>query len=131
MREIETTFVRNFIKPHRRERWLTCLATTKNRSKFLDGLNHCQDFDDRRIRNARTINQMQEILRKHACEGECYILSSDTKLDGRLVKLDAAVDMIKASGWGAVVVFCQGSFAYYIDECSEREFMLSLEDVVK
>lgn len=130
MREIETIFVDNFIKPHRRERWLTCLASTKNRSKFLDCLNHCHDFDDRRIQNAGSINQMQKILRERASESECYILSSDTNLDGRHVTLDAAVDMVKASGWGSVILFCQGSLAFYIDECSEREFLLSPEDIV-
>ena len=91
MHSIETEFIKNFIKPHRQERWLRCLASTNKRSAFLDCLNHCRDFEDQHVRIIRSASQLEEALHRVGGEDKCYILSSDPKLDGYWVKLDTAL----------------------------------------
>lgn len=131
MHSIETEFIKNFIKPHRQERWLACLASTNKRSAFLDCLNHCRDFEDQHVRIIRSASQLEEALHRVGGEDECYILSSDPKLDGYWVKLDTAMELVRASGWGTALVFENGSLAYYFDECGERELVLNRERVNK
>lgn len=99
MHSIETEFIKNFIKPHRQERWLACLASTNKRSAFLDCLNHCRDFEDQHVRIIRSASQLEEALHRVGGEDECYILSSDPKLDGYWVKLDTAMERVQGDGY--------------------------------
>jgi hypothetical protein len=109
--EHETAFVRSFIVPERRERWLAKLDSPKKRVRFLDRLNHQfrNDLDDRFL-----MDSYAQSPRKNS--PLCYIIADEREYDGKLVSESEAEDILQAANFGIVVSFVPGRLACYKDE---------------
>jgi hypothetical protein len=110
--EHETAFVQSFINRTRRERYLTKLASRKNRRTFLDRLNHQFHGD----LDARYISR--DALTWPDSLNQCYILADDVQFDGKLLSSSEAADAISSASFGIVVSFVPGKLACYQDEAS-------------
>jgi hypothetical protein len=109
--EQETAFVRSFIIRERRERWLSQLASPKNRGRFLDRLNHQfhKDLDIRFLTDSdpRSHKQVSE---------PCYIIASEDEYDGRFLAASDVEEILRSACFGIVVSFVPGEVACYKDE---------------
>lgn len=123
---MEEIIVRAFIAPHRRSRWMLSIASTTKRSKFLDCLNHCQDFDPRYVRSiAATGDSLVSLLRALGAPKTCYVVSAIAAIDGEELPLAEAIAVAESAGWGTIISCVTGRLAYYIDEAgTDRRFLL-------
>jgi hypothetical protein len=125
MHPSEEATIRAFIQAPRRARWLELLASPRRREKFLDRLNHCQDFDERLASSVRSGAAALAALRERHAPQTCYVVSSGpANLDGREAPLSEAIEKAEAGGWGTLIICIPGHLAYYHDECGERRWLL-------
>jgi hypothetical protein len=125
MHEIEEAFVRAFIEPNRRERWLGKLASPTKRKSFLDRLNHCRDFDERYCRAIPSNVDVVALLRSHGSPATCHVISDLGEIDGSALSLEEAVRQAEIGGFGTVMSCLPGRLGYYIDEAgTERRLLL-------
>lgn len=119
----EEAFVRAFIAPARRSRWLEFLASQR-RPAFLDRLNHCRDFDPRYVAPLASGVSVASLLKARGAPDTCYVLSANCELDGREMPLVEALNAAEVGGWGTIVSCVPGRLAYFHDECGERRLVL-------
>ena len=108
--EHESEFVRSFVVPERRERYLSKLASAKHRRAILDRLNHqfLGDLDSRFVvRGKQPWPTNQD---------KCYIFADESEYDQRLVTIAEAEEALSAASFGMVVSFVPGKLACYKDE---------------
>lgn len=120
---MEELLIETFIASHRRSRWLTKLASAKRR-QFLDGLNHCADFDPRYTRPVPASLDLLALLRSRGAPTTCYVVSDSAALDGREMALEEAISAVEANGWGTLISCVPGRLACYIDEAGTRRRLL-------
>lgn len=121
----EEAFIRAFIVPHRRPRWLESLAAAEKRPVFLDRLNHCRDLDERFITPAPSTSETVATLRRLGAQSECRVISFCESIDGLDLPLAEALDRAERGGWGTVLSCIPGRLGYYHDECGFRRWVLS------
>jgi hypothetical protein len=121
----EEATIRAFIRPPRRKRWLQSLGSEKRRKKFLEGLNHGADIDERYTTSLPSPNAAV-IAALNACgaPATCYVLSNTPALDGREMPLVDAVTEADLNGWGTIISCLPGRLAYYYGESGERRLLL-------
>jgi hypothetical protein len=120
----EEATVRAFISRPRRPRWLESLVSMDRRARFLDRLNHCQDFDERYVKSLPSNADVVAILKAGGAPASCYVVSATEALDGRELPLVQAVEEASQGGRGTIISCLPGQLAYYYDECGERRFLL-------
>ena len=120
----EEATIRAFIVRSRRPRWLESLASAERRPKFLDGLNHCRDLDERYACPLASSAEVLAMLTARGAPKTCYVLSDSAELDGKELPLAEALAEAEVHGWGTIVCCLPGRLAYYFDECGERRLLL-------
>lgn len=120
----EEATIRAFISRERRTRWLEALASPTKRSKFLDRLNHCRDFDDRFATSLESNADGIAMLISLGAPPTCHVISDTQKLDGREMPVAEAVSAAEAHGWGTLVCCLPGRLAYFYGERGERRLIL-------
>lgn len=120
----EEAFIRAFIDPPRRPRWLESLASPGRRPAFLDRLNHCRDLDERYIHPAPPASETASHLRSLGAPSTCRVISCTSSIDGSDLPLAEALDRAEQGGWGTILCCVPGRLAYYYDELGERRFIL-------
>jgi hypothetical protein len=88
---IEDATVRAFIVPAKRDRYATLLGNAKKRTAFLDGLNHCHDFDTRYATALPSTADVPALLRSHGAPAICRVISDFRKIDGQEMLIEDAV----------------------------------------
>jgi hypothetical protein len=121
---IEDATVRAFIVPAKRERYATLLGNAKRRSSFLDGLNHCHDFDSRYATVLPSTADVPELLRSHGAAETCRVISDCRDIDGQVMRIEDAVREAEASGMGTLLCCVPGRLAYYLGESGEQRLLL-------
>ena len=109
--EHQNAFVVAFIHPERRDRYLAKLKSAKDRSRFLDRLNHrfLSDLDDRYIVASPRLHDPRTTP-------SCYIIADQNQFDGKLVTPVVAQEFLDAATFGIVVSYIPGKLAAYKDE---------------
>jgi hypothetical protein len=114
LNEDEATFIRAFIRPERQETFLTQMASSQWRRRFLDRLNH-RFLDD----------LVPECVRKsHDCSGivlanpetSCFVIADEEAYDGKSVSVKDAFKLLGTAYFGIVVLLLPGKLACYRDE---------------
>jgi hypothetical protein len=121
---IEAAVVDAFIAPEKRDRWRTKLMNSKKRRKFLDRLNHHNDFDNRYTTAVGHDADFAALLREHGAPERCHVVSDVADLDGRTLPLDDAINQMMHCGFGTVICCIPGELAFYYGELGETCLLL-------
>lgn len=130
MSSAEETFIKTFLLPDRRERWLTFLASEKNRGKVLARLAHVfpQDLDMRFVHDKRNppppiteqvkslVKQWQQTNPKQ----HCHIMALSSEQDGQIRSLPD-IESDSALTHGEVIIIIPDRLAYYHAESDRNK----------
>lgn len=120
------------LSPQRRQRYHALLdqGDTPARDKFLFTLAHSLDLDVRfatkvpsRAHDAERA-WIEERLLAAGAPTECYLIASDSSLDGRYLSLQEALDTLHGQSNPSVISCIPGQLAYYEAENPGERFIL-------
>jgi hypothetical protein len=120
----EEATIRAFIKREKLDRYLTSLANSKRRARFLDCLNHCRDFDVRYVEELVSTADVHSLLIARRAPPVCFIISDVRSLDGQSMPLAEAIGTAEFAGFGTILCCIPGRLAYYVDEAGEKRRLL-------
>lgn len=124
----EEMFVRNFVKPAKRHRYLSMLESKKGRDKIVSGLYHCNDLDERYatllLPDEQNLEMICKILKRKGATDLCYVMSTNTSVDKKEMKLLDALEITIASGDGTLVSCLEGKLAYFEFEDAGERYIL-------
>ena len=125
----EELFVKNFIVPQKRERYLSMLSSQKMREKILENFYHLNDLDERfMIRVPNDKQQTQNIyglLKEKKSHDICYFISTDSEIDGKeLDLLEVLENKVDECYDGTIVSCIAGKLAYYEGESPGERYIL-------
>ena len=131
----EETFVKTFIARERRDRWMSFLASDKNRSKLLHRLAHVleDDLDPRFVYDKEAppkdiSSQVQQVLTKWRRANPkqlCHVIVNGNK-DGETLNLTEGESDYGLT-YGAIIIVIPDKLAYYHperDNISRQPFKL-------
>lgn len=124
----EELFVRNFITPAKRHRYLSMLESKKSRDKIIAGLYHCLDLDERYATLIQPNEQHFELIYKNlkskGATDRCYAMSTNKAIDTKELELLDALELVIGQGDGALVSCIPGKLAYFELEDPGERYML-------
>ncbi len=124
----EEMFARHFVKPAKRERYLSLLESPKGRKKIIFGLDHCPDLDLRYATLLATQDQnlelIYDLLKRKGATDVCYVMSTNEQYDGRELPLFEALEQTFGSGNGTFISCLPGKLAYYEFEDAGERYLL-------
>ena len=133
--EQETAFIRAFIIPTKRERFVELLGRPKRRRDVLRTLYHFGDLDPRFINRIPAAEDSAEgieaLLRSKGAPDLCYAISTASDLDGRTVALREALTQIHGLGHGTLLSCVPGSLGYFEGEEIGARYVLERSGRVK
>jgi hypothetical protein len=116
----EEAFVKAFIPNQRQERFLGIIASRKKRAKLLTELAHFNALNPKFMveipSNQRRGSALVELLKAKGAGPTCYVMSENTKLDGREMELEAALKETVGYQMGTLISCVPGRLAYFEDE---------------
>ena len=116
----EAAFVKTFLPPQRRERFLDALASPKRRNVFHRHLHHPEDgfIITKFIVAIKPSEQytcfIAESLKKLGAPNECWVFGN--RLDGRQMPLEEALDELIGGRSGTIASCIPGKLAYFESE---------------
>jgi hypothetical protein len=120
MNEHEEAFVRAFIRPERRDRYLHLLGHPKRRQKALNRLSHRLDLDWKLATRVSAQDQcratLERLLRREGAGNVCHVLCDSGDVDGRDMPLAEAIDWALSHPFGVVLCCVPGRLALYKEE---------------
>jgi hypothetical protein len=126
----ETQFVKKFIVPEKRQRWLDYLKTKRKRNKFLVRLSDESDFITKNMsRLPQSINNAQNIYRyliKSGASDKCWVISQFELIECREMSIEDALDKCVGIGLGTVLSIIPGKLCYYEAEMPGERWLLSV-----
>jgi hypothetical protein len=126
-RERETALLQTFVAAAKRDRFVEMLGTRKGREKLRRGLDHFTDLDPTRCTRIaggdQTSTWIRARLRALGAPATCYILSSNSDLDGLEMELVDALDAIIGLGSGSFVCCIPGKLAYFEGESQGERYL--------
>ena len=125
----EEQFVRAFVVPEKKERYLSLLQSERGRSKLVAGFHHCRDLDSRFAKlipsDRQSAQSIEESLKKSGAPGVCYVMSDNPKIDGKEMNLTDALLEIVGMDAGALVSCTPCKLAYFeMEGLSERYLLI-------
>jgi len=133
MNEHEQAFVKEFISPQRRDRYIGFFSSTKRRSKFRNRIAHAllRDLDARYLFEEdklvlTTANAVRHLLQSKQRNTRCYVMCEDTALDGQEMTLEEA-ERQWDSLCGIIISIVPGKLVYYRPERPSENFILLKE----
>ena len=128
----EAEFIKRFVSPAKRGRYLSLIESPKGRKKFLNALDHFDDLDTRYARliptSIQTIVHIEALLRQRGAPEHCHVISSNADIDDREMLLTEALNQIIGAGSGTVVSCVPGKLAYFEGEEQNQRFILEHTD---
>ena len=113
----EAAFVKAFIVPDKRDRYLQILASPNKRSKILGLLYHNLDTISARstpIPNRdHDVDFIEKLLRRKGAGSMCYLISPERELDQQEMPLREAIDTLITQDSVAIACCLLGRLAYY------------------
>jgi len=130
--EHQDMLITRFILRDKKERLKTLLKSKRGRIKLRNRLAHNIDFDPRFItiipNNQQTTKLILELLRHESAPSECYIISEDVTIDGKILNLTDALDRVIGSGMGSIISCIPGKLAYFEGEDINHRFLVKRDD---
>jgi predicted type IV restriction endonuclease len=114
---IESKVIENYILKSKRERYLNFIKNPKTRKKFTDELAHfssqLENFEEIKTSEREVIN---EKLKRIKSTQDCYVISENSEIDGKRMKIDNALTEAIGMGMGTLIVFGNADLVFYEGE---------------
>jgi hypothetical protein len=124
----EEEFVKAFILPSRRSRYLSFLESKKGRKKFLNVLDHFDDLDPRHSRaispSHQTVEGIEKVLKQKGAPLLCHVMSSNNDIDNQDMPLREALMQVIGRGMGTFISCIPGKLAYFEGEEENERLIL-------
>ena len=128
MNQHEEKFVREFVIPKKRERYLSLIGNDKGRKKIVAGFHHIRDLDGRYAKlipsNQQSAESIYRLLKQKGAPEMCYIMSDDSSLDQKEMTLREAIFKVEGTNFGTLVSCIAGKLAYFEAEDMSRRYIL-------
>lgn len=125
--EREKELLRTFAVASKRDRYVELLGTRKGRAKVRLSLDHFGDLELQRCAKVPAGHQtsagITALLRTLGAPPTCYVLSSNSDLDGREMQLGNALEAIVGQGSGSFVCCVPGQLAYFEGESPGERYL--------
>jgi hypothetical protein len=116
----EEALIKAFIPSHRQERFLEMIAKPKKRAKLLTDLYHFKALNPKFVvaipSNQRNPSALVKLLRAKGAGPKCYVMSTNSRLDGQEVNLETALEETVGSQEGTLISCIPGRLGYFEDE---------------
>jgi hypothetical protein len=116
----EQELVKAFIPTHRQERFLDIIAKPKKRKKLLSDLSHFKDLNPKFMVAIPAGQQnplaLAKLLKAKGAGKKCYVMSENSRLDGREVDLETALKETVGYQMGTLISCVPGRLGYFEDE---------------
>jgi hypothetical protein len=116
----EEELIRAFIPRRRQERFLEIIAKPKKRAKLLTQLSHFKALDPRFMvaipPNQQNPASLAKILKAKGAGAKCYVVSENSRLDGKEVELETALEETVGCQMGTLISCIPGKLGYFEDE---------------
>lgn len=124
----ELGFVKAFIAPARRDRWVTTVqsGSAKARKKLVEALPHAlsSQLDPRHIipvpHHLQRPDLLAQILTKLGGTAQCWVTSEAADLDGSFHDMQTALEGTLCRGLGTILSVVPGELAFFESEEMER-----------
>lgn len=123
-RNIEDIFLNNFIDKRIRDR--IRFELNKEEKRIYAISRFCHRTEDIIIKsNILTSNkklkyeEILKLLRKYGAQKNCYVISSDSEIDGKTMTLDEALDTCHGLGMPSIIICIPDHLAYI--ECEQEQ----------
>jgi hypothetical protein len=121
----EILHVKTFFEKGRSERFAEMGDKEKSRAKWTDKLNHAPGLKpDHASWLPSNVDIIAQLKQKGAPE-TCTIISNSSRLDGKRMRLEEAIEEVKRDGWGSVLICIPGKLGYYYGESGELRALLT------
>ncbi len=123
---LETKVIEKFVEKNKRERYIWCISSDKNRRKFTNKLAHFKDFqwnkfDEIKGDTSAIISEISSRLKLLKINSRCYIISEDDDLDGTLWDMETLLNSGKLyNGFATILVFGNADLIYFHDESVDQ-----------
>lgn len=104
MNEQEEKFISDFVLKEKRHRYTHLLNDPKKRQLGLNRLNGSGDLDPRYMQKLPSNADIAGLLKKEGCPKQVYIISCSREIDGKILPLEEALDLMREYGWGTIVL---------------------------
>jgi hypothetical protein len=124
--EDELAFVRAFILPAKRERYLSLLPNPKHRPKVLSRLNHLLDLEWSFATsvNDNSARSVAALLKSMGAKPTCHVIADACKFDGYDMPLENALNKSFLHQFGVILCCVRGRLAYYKPESPGPKYLL-------
>lgn len=129
----ESDFVRAFVKPELRHRWLAMLNSPKGRYKHLRRLYHHLDFSAKEVRPlprraSDDYASLPPLLISQGAGGHVLVISANREIDGRTFSFAEATSSYSGCAWlvGTVCIYAPNKLAVWTDEYENRYLLKNL-----
>jgi|SRR5580704_16097235 hypothetical protein len=116
----EEALIKAFIDPRRVERCLEIIASPKKRAKFTKDLAHFKSLDPAVMvsipPNQRNPLGIVSLLKAKGAGARCWVISENSKLDGRELDLEIALKETVGYQMGTLISCVPGRLGYFEDE---------------
>ena len=129
----EELFVKNFIVPQKRERYISMLSSRKMRKKILENFYHFNDLDERYLTvlagSDQRASNIYNLLKSKKSPDVCYCISTVDEIDGKEIDLlDVLENKVGECYDGTVISCLAGKLAYYEGESAGARYILEKND---
>lgn len=126
MHEIE--FIRAFVIPQKKQRFLEFVSSKKGRAKFTSELDHPtfikSGFITKITPSQQTFQGISFILKNKHAPDICYVISSNEEIDSNELQITLALKKTIARGFGTILSLIPGKLAYFENEDGDMRFIL-------
>jgi hypothetical protein len=123
----EHDLITSFILPGRQERCAQLLNSGKRKKfvkRIISGKDLNMSFARTILPNEKWPNEIARILKSLGAVPNCYVLSENSKIDGREMLLESALDEIVGFQMGTLLSCRPGRLAYYEGEGKNNRLIL-------
>lgn len=116
--DLETIVIERFIVKTKRDRYLTFIKSDKTRYKFTLSLAHFRDLRQERFDEVKSDERkiIKDRIKSLGSINDCYLISENSKLDGKRLGIDTALNNTIGNGMGTLIVFGNAEVVFYEGE---------------
>lgn len=125
----EEKFIRSFIVPRKRERYLSMFDSKKGREKLIYGFYHLNDLDEQFATevppNEQWADNIYRMLKAKGSPETCFVISTNSEFDRKeLPLIDVLKEIVGACNDGTFISCIAGKLGYYEGESMRARYIL-------
>ena len=124
--KLDQLLIEKFIVKGKRERYLNFLSNEKRRNEFTGELYHFNNFKWELFReikgNENEAEIIAELVKKKKLTPTCYVISVNSKFDGKQFSLTEAIEEILGTE-ATLIIFGDADIVYYEGEPPFNRFI--------